>query len=204
MAKQKCCRFCDEERIKNYLKDGKDGTRCNACIYEDRYCFAILSDEAYTIGHTLVIPKDHKIDITDRDLSKASLSRFIHAIHKVAVQLKKSAQDKYGNHPERIYVSMLGDGIKHLHAHLIPRYPFTKNDKTTYGRLFTPRNGKRKVKEAIDKGELGGFWYIAEREKSFVFAKKSSAEKAACLSKLAKNLRFKRPCNNQSPESDTI
>lgn len=186
MTKQEGCIFCNEEKVKHYLDDG---TPCNTCIYDDEFCFAILAPEQYTIGHTLVVLKDHKIDVTDQ-LSKNALSRFMWAVHDVAARLKQSAQDNHGEYPQRIYVSMLGDGFKHLHAHLIPRYPFTEEDKAMYKATFSGRDGDR-VDESIASGDMGGFWYVAEREKSFGFAKKPGPEKAAFLSNLAQKLRCK-------------
>lgn len=186
ITKQKGCILCNEGKVKHCLDDG---TTCNRCIYDDEFCFAILALEQYTVGHTLVILKDHKTDITCQ-LSENALSRFMCAIHMVAVHLKKSVQDNRGNHPERIYVNILCDGVKHLHAHLIPRYPFTEDDKTTYRDIFMPRDGALEVAGAIKKGDLGGFWYVAEREKNWESAKKPNEEKRAFLEQLAKKLRF--------------
>ncbi len=186
MPEQEICKFCNEEEVKNHLSDGTD---CYTCIYDDECCFAILSDKPCTVGHTLVVLKKHKTDITDQ-VSKADLSHFIHAIHKVAGHLKKSAENERRERPEKIYVCMLGDGIKHLHAHLIPRYPFTEDDITTYRDIFTPRDGKSKVNKAIKSCEIGGFWYVAEREKNCEFAKKSKKVRASILEKLANDLRL--------------
>jgi len=191
MAEQKNCKFCNET-VKYSLSDG---TTCKTCIYDNDFCFAFLSDEPCTVGHTLVVLKKHKadikhkIDITDH-LSEADLSHFIHAIHKVAAQLKNFAKNEHGRYPDRIYVCMLGDGIEHLHAHLIPRYPFTEYDKTTYRGIFMPRDGVFKVSDAIKKCKIGGFWYVAEREKNCDFAKKSKKERTSFLEKLADDLRL--------------
>jgi len=123
------------------------------------------------------------------------LSVFINAIHEVSKLLKKIVKNDQGEKPERIYVCILCDGVKHLHAHLIPRYPFTHQDKTTYKKLFIKRdgvNGEDSVYKKIKEGNLGGYWYIAEREKNWKSSEygfKSSSEKADIIKKLAKKLR---------------
>lgn len=143
------------------------------------------------MGHTLLILKGHKEDITD-DLSEPDLSAFISAVHKIAVRLKKLAQNDEGEYPENIYVCILCDGEKHLHAHLIPRYPFTEQDKAKYKTIFTKRDGDVEVEKAIGKADLGGYWYIAEREKNYKdteFGRSSYPEKAVILDRLAEKLR---------------
>ena len=123
------CKFCNPEKIKKFLSDE---TPCNSDFFEDEETFAILAEEQYTTGHALLIFKKHKADITD-NLSSDELSAFINAIHKVSKLLKeivRNDQDK--TPPDRIYVCILCDGVEHLHAHLIPRYPFTHQDETTY------------------------------------------------------------------------
>lgn len=188
MAQNGDCTFCREEKIKHELRDG---TPCERGIYEDESTFAILSPEQYTAGHTLLILKGHKEDITD-DLSEPDLSAFMIAVHKVAVRLKELAQNDRGEYPENIYVCILCDGIKHLHAHLIPRYPFTQKDKEKYKELFSSRDGDDVIAEAIKKEDLGGCWYITECEKNHKdteFGRSSYSEKAVILNRLAAKLR---------------
>jgi histidine triad (HIT) family protein len=188
MTRDNSCIFCRPAEIKYSLPGG---TPCRRDIYEDGVSFALLSPEQYTAGHTLLILKNHKADITD-DLSETDLSTFFSAIHKVAARLKKLAQNDCGEHPEKIYVCILCDGEKHLHAHLIPRYPFTQQDTTNYKTIFTTRDGEAEVAKAIATGDLGGYWYIAEREKHYKdteFGRKSDSEKASILEELAGKLR---------------
>jgi diadenosine tetraphosphate (Ap4A) HIT family hydrolase len=184
------CPFCKPvATIKNTLPGG---TPCERDIYEDESTFAVLCPQQYTAGHTLLILKDHKTDITD-DISPPHLMAFIMAIHKVAVRLKESALNSSGESPERIYVCALCDGVKHLHAHLIPRYPFTSDDEKTYRETFKKRDGEAGVEKNIAEGDMGGFWYVAEREKDYkhsAFGQKSSQEQAQILQELANQLRI--------------
>ena len=168
-----------------------DLTACDHAIYEDRFCYAVLAVEPYTIGHTLVILNKHKRDIVD-DISTVYLSKFMNAIQKVSRRLMESAENEHQGRPDNVYVCILCDGVKHFHAHLLPRYPFTKRDKATYRRRFSKRDGKEEVNRKIAKEDLGGFWYVAEREitwKESEFGKKTSAERAKFLEELARKLR---------------
>lgn len=134
---------------------------CRRKIYEDSLCLAILAPEQYSKGHTLVVLKAHREDIADPNLSEEELAGFVSVIHAVAINIKKVL------HPERIYSSVLCDGVKHLHAHLIPRYLC---DQTGFGFI-----GKRESEYNLGTSD---FW------------KKSDAERVGCLEKLASELRF--------------
>lgn len=183
------CAFCNPENFKDRI------------IYEDEYCFAALAREPYNEGHTIVILKTrakgpHRIDLTDENILPHERTAFIKAIHKIAIHLKNNLADhkKRIPKPSKIYVCSLCDGITHLHAHLIPRYPFSPEDKKIYKKLFTKRDGKREVERKIKDDDLGGFWYIAEREKNYKktkFWKKSEQKRAKYLAELAKILSVK-------------
>ena len=190
------CKFCnadgkaDKEKLKNELPGS---IPCKTDIYDDNeYCFAILCPEQYTIGHTLLLLEKHRTDITD-NIPLEELVGFITAIHKVAKHLKAVAENQQGNHPERIYVGILCDGIEHLHAHLIPRYPFSKDDKQTYIDLFSERDDEEKARNVAENGDIGGFWYVSEREKNWgktQFGQKQGKEKVKYLQDLAEKLRM--------------
>lgn len=121
------CIFCriGLDGLSHYIpsKDGLSQTPCNRFLYDDSYCIAVLAPEQYSPGHTLVILKQHRDDITSPALFGSELQYLLNDIHNIAVLLKS----KLG--AERIYIASLCDGIQHLHFHLIPRY---KNDKTGF------------------------------------------------------------------------
>ncbi|VVB89143.1 HIT domain protein [uncultured archaeon] len=195
MNSVKECVFC---RIKGLLeeipqKSGNNTIPCKRGIYEDDYCIATLAPEQYTKGHTLLILKNHRVDIADTNISREELSGFIDALNKLAIHLKGKLQDYENNVPQRIYIAILCDGIEHLHAHLIPRYPFTDADGNIYEKLFLERDGRKNINRKIEKDELGGFWYIAEREKNYKkseFWNKSDEERAKYLEEFAGKLRM--------------
>ncbi len=173
-------------------KSGNKPIPCKRGIYEDDYCIATLAPEQYSIGHTLLILKKHRKDITD-NISKEELSAFINALHEISKHLKEKAENEFNQSPERIYACILCDGIEHLHAHLIPRYPFTATEQNIYEQLFLERDGRKNINGKIKKDDLGGFWYIAEREKNHkksVFWQKSDEERAKYIEDLAVKLRM--------------
>ncbi len=159
------CPFCQSKEIlmNEAPLVSTHSTRCRRGIYQDDSCFAILAPEQYTPGHTLLILQEHRTDITV-EISREKLTAFIDAINKVSRHLKEVAENRRGERPERIYVSILCDGVTHLHAHLIPRYPFDQADKDVYAELFSRRDGAEEVAKKQREGRMGGFWYIAARE----------------------------------------
>ena len=81
--------------------------------------------------------------------------------------------------PENVSVNILCDAEIHIHAHLIPRYAFSKNDKNKYRTIFKKRDGE-KLDYNIAIENIGGFWYLAEREincKNTIYGKKSDEQK---------------------------
>jgi len=195
MKEDKKCTFCHPERLLEELppKGGNNRVHCKRGIYEDRYCFATLAPEQYTHGYAILVLRNHRADITDYNISNEELSGFISAIHKLARHLKDKLRDNNNNPPERIYVCSLCDGVQHLHAHLIPRYKFTREDRVNYREQFKERDSKEEIDEAVESGELGGFWYIAHREKNYKRSElwaKSDKERAQHLEKLASKLRL--------------
>ena len=181
------CPFCQKEKLMNYLPDS---TPCKRGAYQDDSCFAILAPEQYTPGHTLLILEEHKVDITD-EIQSEKLAAFINAIHKVSGRLKEVAENHQGKRPDRIYVGILCDGVQHLHAHLIPRYPFDERDIGVYRKLFSKRDGPEAVIKAQRKGDMGGFWYLADREanwKRSEFGLRPMPEQVKILEELARKL----------------
>jgi diadenosine tetraphosphate (Ap4A) HIT family hydrolase len=193
------CAFCRKDEMKNkFPANNGEPIDCERWIYEDQNCFAVLSPEQYTVGYTLLISSKHKVDITDSTISEDDFSGFFHGIRKVANLLKEFVQNDNNEKPEKIYVCILCDGIEHLHAHLIPRYQFTKADEIIYKHEFLNRDGAENVEKQIHDHHLGGFWYIAERERNFKgsdYGRKDDHNKAIFLAQLAKKIRAEQSKN---------
>ncbi|KKK93602.1 hypothetical protein LCGC14_2691230, partial [marine sediment metagenome] len=121
------------------------------------------------------------------------LRDFIDAIREVAIRIKNIAKNDALEPPKKIYVGILCDGTPHLHTHLIPRYPFTPEDKEKYKEYFLERDGEIEILNKIKKNDLGGYWYVFERERTFYkssYGLKEPEEKVKILERLANDLRL--------------
>ena len=93
-------------------------------IYEDEKVYAFLDISQATMGHTLVVPKQHVTDIFEYDETLAA--EVFARIPKIARAIEKAFPEMEGlnilnNNKELAYQSVF-----HSHVHLVPRY--SKND----------------------------------------------------------------------------
>ncbi len=152
-------------------------------VYDDDYCYAVLELEQSVKGYTLVIPKKHYETILDSSIDDVEIIQFWRVVQKIGNAIKATLG------AENVYVCSLCDGIKHFHVHLIPRYPWTDEDKNRYSELFTERDGEQSVKLCTTIGRIGGFWYLADTERNFKeieFAKLSIEEQQKAINDTAK------------------
>lgn len=187
------CPFCNFDSMTNNVLLSDKNIPCNRLIFENKYCYSVLKPEQHTPGEALVILRKHFRDISD-NISPEELSHIIIAAQKISRVMKCDLFNSNGFKPDKIYVSTLCDGIKHFHFHLMPRYPFTESDKKTFIRSFLQRDGSNAICRAISSEELGGFWYISEREKTFKesdYWKLGDSQKVTHLKNLAACLRNK-------------
>lgn len=88
-------------------------------IYEDEATVAFLDIHPVNPGHTLVIPKEHAINIFD--ISAESWSSVQETVRKVANALEKAVEadgvNLMMNNREHA-----GQVVPHAHVHLIPRF----------------------------------------------------------------------------------
>jgi len=110
------------------------------------------------------------------------------------LMIKNVAINEDSKSPERIYVGILCDGIdsNHLHAHLIPRYPFTQYDKDKYRNFFEIRDSRSEILRKQKEKDLGGYWYVFDKEQNVDetdYAKWAIEEKVIYLENLANKLR---------------
>ena len=88
-------------------------------IYEDETVMVFLDIRPLNLGHTLVIPKTHYVDIFD--IPEKELSQ----IHKVAKQVSfaiKKATAADGISIIQQNGKAAGQDIFHLHVHVVPRF----------------------------------------------------------------------------------
>ena len=93
-------------------------------IYEDDVVYAFLDINPDSVGHTLIIPKKHYLDLDDIDIDT------LKHIMEIAKILKKRIEEKL-NCDGLTLIQNSGDvqEVKHFHLHLKPFYK-NKKDKT--------------------------------------------------------------------------
>lgn len=188
------CIFCNREKVMKEVPFDQPNNLCQRWIYESNYCYAVLKPEQHTIGESIVILKEHRVDITN-DIPIEELADFMKAIHVVASRIKRVARNEKSENPERIYVGILCDGtqIQHLHAHLIPRYPFTEYDESKYKEYFLERDGEDEILRKQKEKDLGGYWYVCDKEQNHYkssYAQKAVKDRVRFLECLANKLRL--------------
>ncbi len=88
-------------------------------IYEDDSVMAFLDIRPLNMGHTLVIPKEHYVDIFD--IPEAELSRVHAASKQIAAPVKKTTNAD-GISIIQQNGKAAGQDIFHLHVHVVPRF----------------------------------------------------------------------------------
>ena len=86
-------------------------------IYEDDFVMAFLDINPSSVGHTLVIPKEHTTDIfsIDEDTLKK--------LNEVTKHLCYMIEDKLGADGfTLIQNNGIAQDVKHYHLHIIPKY----------------------------------------------------------------------------------
>lgn len=88
-------------------------------IYEDENCYAFLDLHPINIGHTLLVPKTHSVNLYE--MGDDTLAVLAPVIKKVAVAIK-SALNADGINIEMNNDPVAGQVIFHSHIHIIPRF----------------------------------------------------------------------------------
>jgi histidine triad (HIT) family protein len=91
----------------------------SSIIYEDDTILVFLDIRPLNLGHTLVIPKNHYVDIFD--IPEKELSQ----MHKVAKQISSAV--KKATNADGISIiqqngKAAGQDIFHIHVHVVPRF----------------------------------------------------------------------------------
>ncbi len=88
-------------------------------IHEDENFMAFLDLSQATLGHTLVIPKKHQVNLFDMDdQTGSSILLFVR-------DLAKQITEAMGSESANIIHnagSLAGQSVFHFHIHIIPRY----------------------------------------------------------------------------------
>lgn len=91
----------------------------SSILYEDAAVMAFLDIRPLNMGHTLVIPKEHYVDIFDTP------EKVLAAVHVVSKQLAvavKKATNADGISIIQQSGKAAGQDIFHIHVHVVPRF----------------------------------------------------------------------------------
>jgi histidine triad (HIT) family protein len=88
-------------------------------IYDDHEVMAFLDIRPLNMGHTLVIPKPHYIDIFD---TPRELLSKVHAVSKQIAPAIKTSTAADGISIIQQNGKAAGQDIFHLHVHVVPRF----------------------------------------------------------------------------------
>jgi len=92
----------------------------NYIFYEDERTVAFLDIKPVNPGHTLVLPKTHYQNI--EEVTPEDLTAVILTVKKIGLMLKEKLGVIDYNVTEN-NGPVAGQGVPHLHFHVIPRYP---------------------------------------------------------------------------------
>ncbi|MBR3841083.1 MAG: HIT family protein [Erysipelotrichales bacterium] len=101
-------------------------------VYEDDVCLAFLDINPVTIGHTVLICKEHYSDVVDAnpevsmhmfDVAKKLANRAINKLNAKGVNILTNCKEA------------AGQTVPHFHIHIIPRYDETDG----YNPIFTAK-----------------------------------------------------------------
>ena len=81
-------------------------------VYEDEDFFGFLTIKPHTKGHTLLIPKTHFDEILVTD------DKVVEKIFLTGKNFAKKIKEKFN--PDKVAFVVAGQGVPHLHLHLIP------------------------------------------------------------------------------------
>jgi len=88
-------------------------------VYEDEHVLAFLDISQTTEGHTLIVPKIHRVDVFEMD--EGLMAQVFSVVPKIAHALKKtfgcSGINVVNNNGKSA-----SQTVFHYHVHLIPRY----------------------------------------------------------------------------------
>ncbi|MES5942194.1 MULTISPECIES: HIT domain-containing protein [unclassified Bacillus cereus group] len=103
-------------------------------VYEDDYVTCFLDHEPFYSGHTLIVPKQHVVEVDELDDVIAK------SIMDASKLIAKAIKSLYK--PEGITVCQNGgifNELKHYHMHVVPRYK-----ERSFAEFYTVQLGEKK------------------------------------------------------------
>jgi histidine triad (HIT) family protein len=115
------CPFC--EIVQREARDARE-------VYRDERAVAFFPQEPATLGHTLVVPRNHIPDVWSLDEETAA--------HLARVTLRLSHAVKCATKPEGLNIiqsngAVATQSVFHLHIHIVPRW-----SSDELGRIWPP------------------------------------------------------------------
>ncbi|HDR7792890.1 TPA: HIT family protein [Bacillus luti] len=102
-------------------------------IYEDEYVTCFLDHEPFYIGHTLIVPKQHVVEVDELDDVVAK------AIMDAAKLITKAIKALYK--PDGVTICQNGgifNELTHYHMHVVPRYK-----ERSFAEFYTVEPGEK-------------------------------------------------------------
>jgi histidine triad (HIT) family protein len=89
-------------------------------IYEDEQVYAFLDIHPVNLGHVVIVPKEHAVDLRESD--KAVMAHLMNVIQEIGPKIAKAVGAEAFNVASNVGRAA-GQVIFHTHLHIIPRFP---------------------------------------------------------------------------------
>ncbi|MBU3897177.1 MAG: HIT domain-containing protein [Nanoarchaeota archaeon] len=116
-----------------FCKIAKGEVPCHK-IYEDNEVIVILDRSQLTLGHSMVIPKNHKRWLWHHE--DEEYTKIMHTAKKIANAMRDSLKIDW------VEMVVAGMGVQHTHVHILPRY-----DDDGHGEIPIPNTKTKEFKE---------------------------------------------------------
>ena len=114
-------------------------------VYEDATVLAFMDANPASVGHTLVVPREHYENIYE--IPEKLLAELVAVVKRICVAVKKTV-DADGIKVIQLNGRAAGQVVMHLHIHVIPAVPKADAGMGHHGRL-TPE--RKKLDETAQK-----------------------------------------------------
>ncbi|HBU27634.1 TPA: HIT family protein [Candidatus Uhrbacteria bacterium] len=94
-------------------------------VFEDEHVLAFMDIEPVAVGHVLVIPKEHAMNLYDA--SEESIAQAFSAAHRIGPRVA-NAVGAEGFHITMNNGEAAWQTVFHPHIHILPRYPGDNHD----------------------------------------------------------------------------
>ena len=114
-------------------------------VFEDDFALAFLDIAPFVKGHTIVIPKNHYMNLLD--FPDEEMKNYFSALKQVTIKLKQSLGADGVNIMQNNFKAA-GQIVNHLHFHVMPRW---EHDKAFPIRVKKLELSKEELSEILNK-----------------------------------------------------